>query len=38
MTKKVLVSFIIGKFKNDVIYDVVLMHVTHLLLWETLVV
>jgi hypothetical protein len=31
VTKKLLVSFTIGKSKDEVIYDVVLMHATHLL-------
>jgi hypothetical protein len=30
VTKKLLVSFTIGKSKDEVIYDVVLMHATHL--------
>jgi len=32
VTKKLLVSFTIRKSKDEVIYDVVLMHATHLLL------
>ena len=32
VTKKLLVSFTIGKSKDKVVYDVVLMHATHLLL------
>jgi len=31
MTKQVLVSFNIGKFKDKVLCDVILMHYTHLL-------
>ena len=31
MTKQVLVSFSIGKFKDKVLCDVILMHSTHLL-------
>jgi hypothetical protein len=31
-TKQVLASFIVGKFKNEVICDVVPMNATHLLL------
>jgi hypothetical protein len=31
MTKQVLVSFTIGKFKDKVLCDVILMHYTHLL-------
>lgn len=32
VTKQVLVYFLVGKYKDGVLYDVVLMHVTHLLL------
>jgi hypothetical protein len=32
VTKKVLISFVVGKYKDEILCDVVPMHVTHLLL------